>query len=861
MRIFCVYSRKLFHVAVIAAFFIAASQAALAIDAMTVPWVPGNPLYPHDSWSGKQVTLKGAASMQGPGITYTWDFGDGSPAITGNVANRFVIEAVHTYTGSPGTIFTATLTVQDTAAATSDTANYYVKLHAPPPNLSVEANVAIDEGLWYLHKTQNRYVHSGSGLDFGDWTCCGAASAHWVSVAASNINAFEANGHLQSGSPDNPYSDTVARGLRYLFSILATSQLFSQTNGIGTFNPDANGNGYGVRITQPYSSPYELYQGGMVMDAIVSSGTPSAITLTGPAGSGGDPGILGRTYASIIQDMVDYYSYCQYDSSAGGGWRYNCNEFPDNSACQWAAIGMIAAQRLFGATVPQIVKDWNLVWLGFTQAADGSFGYTGTTPVWGPYATTPSGGVQMAMDGVGRGDTRWDKYETFMRDNLANEGGPYLAPRDYYYGLFSFTKSLLLHDSNADGVAEPIKLLQSATAGVVPIDWYSVQYNPALGPPGVNNFDGIARTLINDQDPSGYWSGHDATGAQYPFETAWAVIMLNRTVFEPQPVAVAKATPNPGLVGQDILFDATGSFHQDPTKKIVRYEWDFESDGIFDDIGSVAVHSYPALNIYHATLRVTDAAGNTDEALIEILITVPPVAPTASAGGPYVFCADRKPWRLDGRGSVNPDEGVREPGAPPDTIQQYAWDLDGDNAYDDGLGALLTVTPYFEALGPGDYIVQLRVTDTTAVSFPSSGQPNLSDTDHAEVRVRGASDPVCQARPITIDIKPGSFPNSVNPKSRGKIPVGILSTPDFDAPTQVDAQTLTFGRTGNEASLAFCSLTPADLNGDLLRDLVCHFYTQATGFKPGDTLGILKGFNPFGVAFSAGDSVRIVGVK
>ena len=36
-----------------------------------------------------------------------------------------------------------------------------------------------------------------------------------------------------------------------------------------------------------------------------------------------------------------------------------------------------------------------------------------------------------------------------------------------------------------------------------------------------------------------------------------------------------------------------------------------------------------------------------------------------------------------------------------------------------------------------------------------------------------------------IDIKPGTFPNTINPKSMGVIPVGILSTADFDAPMEV----------------------------------------------------------------------------
>ena len=98
------------------------------------------------------------------------------------------------------------------------------------------------------------------------------------------------------------------------------------------------------------------------------------------------------------------------------------------------------------------------------------------------------------------------------------------------------------------------------------------------------------------------------------------------------------------------------------------------------------------------------------------------------------------------------------------------------------------------------------------------------------------------AVPVDISIKPGSTPPSpINTRSRGTIPVAIISTSGFNAVTAVDTSSLTFGRTGNEHSLAFCNSGGEDVNGDGLPDLVCHFDTQSTGFEPGDTLGILMG--------------------
>jgi hypothetical protein len=123
-------------------------------------------------------------------------------------------------------------------------------------------------------------------------------------------------------------------------------------------------------------------------------------------------------------------------------------------------------------------------------------------------------------------------------------------------------------------------------------------------------------------------------------------------------------------------------------------------------------------------------------------------------------------------------------------------------------------------------------------------------------------DVVCTIE-IPIDIKPGSDVNPVNPASKGTITVAALSTESFDA-TDVDRETLTFGRSGDEPSLArrgsrdapHCSIE--DANEDGLPDLICHFETRACGFVVGDSMGILRGATLEGDLFEGRDAVRIV---
>jgi hypothetical protein len=114
-----------------------------------------------------------------------------------------------------------------------------------------------------------------------------------------------------------------------------------------------------------------------------------------------------------------------------------------------------------------------------------------------------------------------------------------------------------------------------------------------------------------------------------------------------------------------------------------------------------------------------------------------------------------------------------------------------------------------------------------------------------------------QTMTVTIDIKPGEGPAPINTKSKGTIPVAILSNANFDAFNQVDQTSLTFGHTGNEKSLAFCS-GPQDVDGDGLLDLVCHFNTPLTQFQAGDTKGVLGGKIVGGNTITGADAVVIV---
>ena len=109
---------------------------------------------------------------------------------------------------------------------------------------------------------------------------------------------------------------------------------------------------------------------------------------------------------------------------------------------------------------------------------------------------------------------------------------------------------------------------------------------------------------------------------------------------------------------------------------------------------------------------------------------------------------------------------------------------------------------------------------------------------------------------VEIDIKPRSDPNSINPQSKGVIPVAILGSDLFDV-GDVDTLLLVFGLAG--ATPTHPNGHFADVNDDGFTDLVTHYRVQETDIVPGDTEACLIGELRDGTTFVGCDSVRTLG--
>jgi hypothetical protein len=114
---------------------------------------------------------------------------------------------------------------------------------------------------------------------------------------------------------------------------------------------------------------------------------------------------------------------------------------------------------------------------------------------------------------------------------------------------------------------------------------------------------------------------------------------------------------------------------------------------------------------------------------------------------------------------------------------------------------------------------------------------------------------------VTIDVLPGNPTNTINLSAAGVIPVAIFSsnTPAFDAPVEVDPETLTLSgakvRVAGRSDKFLCRTQ--DVNRDGLQDLVCDFENELNA-QVGTTTAVLEGNTYSGVPIRGQDTINIV---
>lgn len=162
------------------------------------------------------------------------------------------------------------------------------------------------------------------------------------------------------------------------------------------------------------------------------------------------------------------------------------------------------------------------------------------------------------------------------------------------------------------------------------------------------------------------------------------IVETTLTIYAAEPVAVMRVNPNPAACAQNLQFDGSGSFHPNPARIISQYIWDIDGDGQPDNGQAIFTDSYDQYGTYTVSLIVVDDRGRRSPPVqVDVNVNLgnnPPVANVSRANYQVI---EGDALALDARGSSDPNAACG------DSIQSYAWDLDGDGQFDDAVG----VTP------------------------------------------------------------------------------------------------------------------------------------------------------------------------
>ena len=171
--------------------------------------------------------------------------------------------------------------------------------------------------------------------------------------------------------------------------------------------------------------------------------------------------------------------------------------------------------------------------------------------------------------------------------------------------------------------------------------------------------------------------------------------------------------------------------------------------------------------------------------------------------------------------------------------------MDGGRSYDPD-GQIISYNWYVTTYQDDEvYVGQIAehpLLQNTPVTMTLVVTDNRRGTDFVSVTI------------VPIDVRPGSDVNPVNPKSKGVLPVAILSSAMFDA-SAIDPNTLRFGpgQTGPVEN----GVHREDVDNDGTIDLMLQFPIQQLGVESNTSQLCLTGEFPDGPIFWACDTVKI----
>lgn len=390
---------------------------------------------------------------------------------------------------------------------------------------------AIDAALVYLAQTQTINGVQGYWTYPSDGTLAATAAAVLAFVEEDYLPGtdFEMNG--------TNYGDVVGRGARYLLNHATVDTRFGvETAGYMRYAEDYNNdNDY----TNDGGNDQAIYFSvGAYNRNVYTTGicTPTVFALGEMMGKDnvigmGSAAVVGMTWAELMQDLVDWFSWGQVEPNRGthrGGWRYDANySTSDNSTAQWGALPYLYAGA-WGLGSPNYVRNELALWADYVQNdTNGGSGYDSPTYLVNESKT---GGLLLEFAVIGRpaNDPSVLAAINYLNNTWNNSANStWNGNLNHPYAMWAIYKGLsvygLTSQVNSAGASILVgRGIDAATGGYTigfdedPLvsatdDWYSHYCD----------------LLVSIQNANGSWTGY--SNWYGPLATAWYVNILNAT--------------------------------------------------------------------------------------------------------------------------------------------------------------------------------------------------------------------------------------------------------------------------------------------------------------------------------------------
>lgn len=555
------------------------------------------------------------------------------------------------------------------------------------------------------------------------------------------------------------------------------------------------------------------------------------------------------TYNTIILDAAQWLADQQWTTVPTSDWQYGGFGYttfvrPDLSNTQYAIMALETAEDCIG--MPDAWSTDLITFLTRCQRGDGGSQYTpfGSLSELGSYGSMTAANIwSMRLAGLNVNDSRVSDSLDWLSlyENMDFDDNPRMSPdgrRFQYYYYMTVAKALTMCGLEMIG--------------------------------GINWYDRLSAQIESLQYPSGYWqnsyTGHGSEN--YPeIATAFSILALQTRALAPGEdlwVSIILASHadlhvyDPG--GRHTGLDyATGQIEtQIPGST-------FEIDALGRQIINLRQLQTGAYRIelvgtsdgsYELTIEGYAANEQTSSDIFEGEIT---------AGEAHV--SDTVITSTVGVLTIYVDEPKKVPSGlvaiAGDTVVDLSWNTIADA---DLLGYKVyygtASRDYGEPIDVGNS-TNYRLTGlTNGVRYYAAVTACYADGSESGYSIEVSAIPLLV---VEIDIKPGSYPNSINLGSDGVIPVAILTTSiaagdsvDFDA-ANVDQFSLTLassaarekGKSGNIGSFE-------DVDGDGDLDLVVQFPTVDLALTENDSEAVLEGQTLDGTPIEGCDSINVV---